>query len=288
MQELPVEVVDSYSPLEHLARSVRLDGKWRESIFVMFTPYFDCSHGSDGKGAWVVSGWLSTVGQWEAFTVDWKLVLAKFGVTYFHMKEFAHSTDEYANGWKGEDTKRALFIRSLLSVIDSYAKASFSCLIERSVFDEMDKEYEVREYFGNEYAICARTCVAEVNKWLLSHGYETPAEYVFEDGDERGRLSYLIESTGYPAPIFKPSRDRITKDGVIIRGLLPLQAADFAAYEIYKGWHDFGDVEEIWKYRKSFVGLGKAANGEGYWGRLTADDVRLICESLGVSKHRQI
>ncbi|MGA9566549.1 MAG: hypothetical protein WBS19_13565 [Candidatus Korobacteraceae bacterium] len=263
---------------------MRLDGRWRESLFAMFTPYFDSSHSGSGKGIWVVSGWLSTVEQWERFTVDWKLVLAKYDVPYFHMKEFAHSVDAYANGWKGEDTKRANFIRSLLSVIKDYARASFSSMIESRVFAEVDKEYEVRENFGNEYALCGRTCVAKVNLWLRAHGYDRPAEYVFEDGDERGRLSHLIESTGYAAPIFKPSRDRVTEDGLVVPGLIPLQAADFAAYELRKGWDDFGDTDEIWKYRKSFLGIGQIAQGEGDCGIFTADDLRDSCKNAGISK----
>ena len=158
------------SPLEHLARSVRTDGKWREMILAMFTPYFDSSHTGDGKGIWVVSGWLSTVERWESFTVDWKLVLAKFNIPYFHMKEFAHSTGPYADGWKGQNNKRELFIRALLEVIKDYAQASFSSMIETSVFEEVNKEYEVRENFGNEFALCGRTCVAKVNIWLREKG----------------------------------------------------------------------------------------------------------------------
>lgn len=93
-----------YSPLEHVARSVHTNGEWPKTLFVMFTPYFDCSRSGQGDGIVVVSGWLSTVEKWEQFTFDWKLVLARFNVPYFHMKEFAHSVIAYAEGWKGEET----------------------------------------------------------------------------------------------------------------------------------------------------------------------------------------
>lgn len=64
-------------------------------------------------------------------------------------------------------------------------------MVETSVFNEVNKEHQVRETFGNEFALCARTCVADVNKWLRANGYELPVEYVFEDGDERGKLTHL-------------------------------------------------------------------------------------------------
>jgi hypothetical protein len=101
-------------------------------------------------------------------------------------------------------------------------------------------------------------------------------EYIFEDGDERGRLTWLMEASGYPAPIFAPSRDKITQMG-LIPGMIPLQAADFAAYELRKSWDDFGDMVEVWRYRKSFQGIGKATKGEGYWGQIKLEDLRKVC-----------
>lgn len=249
----------------------------------MFTSYFDSSHSGQGKGVWVVSGWLATVERWERFAVDWKLVLAKYNVPYFHMKEFAHSRGAFANGWKGENNKRELFIRALLDVVGSHAQAGFACMVDSSSFDEVDREYCVRETFGNEYAVCARTCVAEVNNWILGNNYRHAPEYVFEDGDERGRLSYLMESQGYPSPIFKPSRDKATQTGIAITGLTPLQAADFAAYEMRKAWDDFGDNEEPWRYRKSFAAIGSVVQS-GSWKKFSADDLRETCKRLNVLK----
>jgi hypothetical protein len=162
-------------------------------------------------------------------------------------------------------------------------------MIDSQTFDEVNREFQVREYFGTEYALCARLCIAETNRWMREHGYEPPAEYVFEDGDPRGRLTRLVEEEiGYPPPSFKPSRDRYAKDGItVIRGLLPLQAADLAAYELRKNWDDHGDitdVAELGRYRKSFLGVGQAGKGEGFWGQCKPDDLRLLCANTGVAR----
>jgi len=253
----------------------------------MLTLYSDCSRSGQNDGVTVVSGWLSSGELWLGFESDWAAVLQRFDVPYFHMKEYAHSTGAFETGWKGENDKRRRFIEALLAVIDQYALASFASMIEGNAFDEVNLEFQVREYFGTEFAICARLCIAETNRWMREHGYEPPAEYVFEDGDPRGRLTWLLESIRYPPPIYKPSRDRAAKDGTLIRGLLPLQAADFAAYELRKNWDDVGDItdpSELERYRKSFLGIGRVSKGEGFWGNCTADDLRQMCKDLRVER----
>lgn len=274
-----------YSGSKELALTLCLS-RWRESTFVMMRAYFDCSHnGRKNGGSVAVSGWLSTGERWAEFDREWQQMLDVSGVPYFHMKEFAHSVGAYSNGWKGEKEKRDNFIQFLIGAISHHAIAGFACLIERDVFEEVNREYRVKEHYGNEYALCCRVCVAQVRHWLHRHRDYTAPQYVFEDGDERGRLGWLLESDGYAAPIFMPSRDRIAKDGTLIRGLLPLQAADLAAYELRKGFDDFGDaqlLEEVSRYRKSFRAVGGALDN-GQWGRCTADDLRAMCARNGVA-----
>lgn len=250
--------------------------------------YFDGSHnGRSSGGSVAVSGWLSTGERWAGFDVEWQSILNKYEVPYFHMKEFAHSVGAYKHGWKSNEQKRRAYIEELILAISHHAIASFSCLVERSVFDEVDREYCVREHYGNEFALCGRVCVAKVRTWLDWNGFgNEAAQYVFDDGDERGRLTWLMESDGYPSPIFAASRDRKTKDGSIVRGMLPLQAADLPAYEMRKGFDDFGDtelLEEVSRYRQSFRAVAAALN-QGEWGRCTADDLRGFCiqRSVGV------
>jgi hypothetical protein len=49
----------------------------------------------------VVAGWLAPVNLWEQMEIDWRLVLAKYDVPHFHMKEFAHSVGSFAK-WRGQ------------------------------------------------------------------------------------------------------------------------------------------------------------------------------------------
>ncbi|WP_041839559.1 MULTISPECIES: DUF3800 domain-containing protein [Acidobacterium] len=257
----------------------------------MMTAYFDCSHNGKGSGGSVaVSGWLSSGERWEQFDYEWDQILEEFQVPYFHMKEFAHSVGAYSQGWKGENGKRAEFIQRLVAAISRNAMAGFACLVERNVFDRVNEEFQVREYYGNEYALCGRICVSQVRHWLDERGDKNGVHHIFEDGDERGRLSWLLESDGYAAPVFFPGKDRIAKDGSLIRGLLPLQAADLAAYEMRKAFDDFGDaqvLEEVARYRKSFRAVAGALD-QGQWGRCSAEDLRHFCNVRAVERRRGV
>jgi len=128
----------------------------------MFTAYFDCSHGGMRAGTFAVSGWVSTAERWVEFVNEWQGILNAYGVPYFHMREFAHSRASYSIGWKGDEPKRCAFIQKLLGAISRHAMAGFACLAESKVYREVDREYQVQEHFGSEYALCSRVCVAKV------------------------------------------------------------------------------------------------------------------------------
>jgi hypothetical protein len=76
---------------------------------------------------------------------------------------------------------------------------------------------------------------------------------IFEDGDNgKGELQKILSEQGYPDPIFRPKRDRVhRKSGIITKAVIPLQAADLLAYELFrlvrdyvqgKSQHNYGEV----------------------------------------------
>ena len=101
----------------------------------------------------------------------------------------------------------------------------------------------------------------------------------FEDGDEgKGELLRVVQKAGYPPPTFHPSRDRLAKDGTPVRGLVQLQAADFAAYELRKAMREDPNEEWMpWDHRRSLQAL---ATIPGYWGRYKEADLLRICRRV--------
>ena len=58
------------------------------------------------------------------------------------------------------------------------------------------------------------------------------------------------------------------------------------AYELRKAWDTFGDIDQIQKYRKSFLGLGMVAQRRGYCGNYTANDLRDTCKNASITKRQ--
>src|ERR1700694_5893348 len=85
------------SEIERLARTLRTAAYNPMGVFVMlssYTAYFDRSEGqrgtptSDPIDGTYVGGFVSSVSSWDKFESDWRLALAQYGVSYFHMKDF--------------------------------------------------------------------------------------------------------------------------------------------------------------------------------------------------------
>jgi hypothetical protein len=240
------------------------------------TCYFDASYDSP-KTTTIVSGWVATTGLWERFDVDWRIMLAKFDVPYFHMREFAHSVrGSPFQRWKDDENKRTNFLRYAVDVIDTYARKGFACVVEHDAFKQVDSAYCLSESVGNPYSLAARDCVAHANVWLNKEQRGLPVEYVFEAGDEgAGLLSAVIERDHHAVPLFAPSRDRLSGQ----KGLTPLQAADFAAYELLKASRDIGDNAPLWKYRKSLHAL---AGIPAWWGIYKEPELLDFCKAASI------
>lgn len=100
----------------------------------MLTCYFDASYDSP-ISITVVSGWVASSAAWEQFDADWRILLAQYDIPYFHMREFAHSVGPFA-GWKGEEIKRANFLRKAVDIIRACALRGFACLVEQAPLDQ--------------------------------------------------------------------------------------------------------------------------------------------------------
>jgi hypothetical protein len=86
----------------------------------------------------------------------------------------------------------------------------------------------------NAFVLGARTCVADLARWIQRENFHPQVGLVFEDGDiGKGDLSDLLDKHGYPRPLFGSKVDRRTAQGVQ-RGLAHLQAADWLAYETFQ------------------------------------------------------
>lgn len=213
----------------------------------MFTGYFDASGGTD-TGVMAVAGFVADSRKWQEFEPSWRLVLAKYHLPYFHMNEFAPSQGIFSS-WRGDETRRASLLRDLIQVVGETAEFWVCCSVRTVIFDEVKERYPVI-FEGGAYPLVARISIALSHNIMRARHGVADIQHVFESGDQgKGQLVGMIERLNahtaaarargiydpradpypIPIPIFKPSRDTATE-----KGLLPLQAADLAAWEFHK------------------------------------------------------
>ncbi len=274
-----------YSPLLHIAMPT---GRRPVDWFVMlssYNGYFDAAGGKD-HGFIVVAGWMSTLDRWESFEWKWNEFLIHYDLPYFHMKEFAQSRGPFAS-WKGDEQKREDCLRVAADIIGSHVDFGVACIVEFSVFESVNRRYRLSETMGVPYSLAASTCVGIANSHIRSQrgGLLREVTYMFEDGDKgKGELLAIMERDGHPLPDFRPSRDQLNRRGELQKGVVQLQGADFASYELRKVHKD--DPYEQWpisKYRKSLAALLRI-NCE--WGRWSESDLITMCEKRRIGRRR--
>jgi hypothetical protein len=243
-----------------------------------YTLYCDAAGGKD-HGFIVVAGFLSTFSRWMAFAAEWNLLLAAYNLPYFHMKEFSQSRGVFS-GWDKDEDLRKKFLSRASVIIKKHVERSFACVVSLDSFHRVNQIYRLDQVAGVPYSLAARNCVAKAANYLQNRD----ASYVFEDGDKgKGELMRLMERDGYPSPIFRPSRDIYIKSR-LVKGLVQLQSADFAAYEVRKAFKD--NPAETWpinKYRKSLQALATIESDIEDWGKYREQELIALCKANSAS-----
>jgi hypothetical protein len=117
----------------------------------MLTMYCDAS-GDDQSAAMRVGGFIASVDEWSAFDTEWKAALRKERIEYFHMRDFAHSVEQFKD-WKNDESRRRRFLDRLCTIIVTYARYSIGAGVLREVYRKVDADYQLHE--GSIPTLCA-------------------------------------------------------------------------------------------------------------------------------------
>jgi hypothetical protein len=226
------------------------------------TFYGDAS-GKDETEGLAVGGFVGTVESWKEFEHEWKAVLDAYGLKYFRMSEFAQSTGQF-KGWKDQEQRRIALLDALIGLLKSRALHWFGACVLSSDYDCVDADYQLHE-FATKYALCATTLTEIVSTWRENQHRTESLEFVFEEGDlGAGQLSdFVFANTGY-RPLFRQ------------KAVCPLQAADFAAYEVRK-IYKMVLVETDKLFEKVRKSLERLHEMPCYWGQFREQDLRALC-----------
>jgi hypothetical protein len=241
----------------------------------MFTAYYDDSGTADDTLAVVVAGFVATDKQWPHFERNWNDTLRQFGISLFHMKEFAHSVGEFSR-FKQNKPDREFFLRQLLSHISVRVTYPTAHAVLMKPYRKVNETFAL-DYAFPPYALAGRTCVARINLWAERRGIpREQIHHVFEDGS--AGKSKLYES------VLRDHRIEVTFKKK--NECVALQAADLFAYETLasnrfifeKGIVDFD------KLRYPIRQLEPLFRNPYDWGTYTEESLEEFCRNAPIPR----
>ena len=200
-----------------------------------------------------VAGFASSSSDWDEFSIKWKARLDRDGIAFFRAVD--------ANGFRGpfehwrelpdrEKLRESLFA-DLMELIQSHVYWKVAATVVNKEFHDTQSEVR-RNFVESAYSLAARTCEKYGRLWVMSDWKMCPdmkAAFIFEAGDKgQHRLrERLRKDFGHIPPNFRPKKDTRREDGSMEHGYIPLQAADWFAWETNRAVRDAdaGRVDDV-------------------------------------------
>ncbi len=144
--------------------------------------YLDESHTDDGKPPiFVVGGYLIKSDQARLMERDWRDVLDRYGMPYFHMVDVAHGNEDPATLSEGQ---RIAFQTEIIELIKKYTLYGVVAVV-----NEETRKKAVHPYpsMQDSYSMCLGSCVAMMCSAARQSDLGIPpgeVAFFFEDGHE--------------------------------------------------------------------------------------------------------
>lgn len=232
--------------------------------------YFDASgHEADQKYL-AVAGFVSSVEEWAELDRLWSDRLRDDGLTVFHAADFENDYKEFKD-WRGDEARKKRLREDLLAILKPRVFRKFGHMVINDAMQQMSDDTK-KAFRINAYSLAGRSCAASLRLYLERDNWKTSPEIVFEHGDiGMGMLRDQLLRDGFAAPLFKPKKDRLLKNGLIELGVVPLQTADWLAYEMFQTMklREAGDFTE----RPAWAELETTP---GRLGIYTTDDIKAL------------
>jgi hypothetical protein len=191
----------------------------------ILTIYCDDSGTHPKSRVAVVAGYLGQITQWRRFEKDWKGLLAEFGVTQMHRAKLEAFQGEF-EGWN--ESRRRLFLRRCHLLMREYTKMPIGIAVIKEQFNSILPR-EIRDKFGGVYGWCAQECIVAARIWCENHSHDEPIQWVFESGTiGHGQVGAMFQE------LHLHSEWLIKGWAFQDKSVVPLQAADVLAYEVFK------------------------------------------------------
>ena len=208
------------------------DSQWRGTA--VLKGFFDDSGTHEGSKVVAIGGCVAREEQWAQFEPEWAEMLAHFGIQEYHSGDLQAFAGEF-KGWTEE--KRRQLVGWAAKIGQQWAKHSFSSLLIREDYEQVVPEWAKQSAaFGDEYNFCFQMTVGQVMSWIEYLKPPMPdtdqIAFVF---DQQPKKEGLTRFSYDQIKKFRDPYDRMGGFGFVSgKRFLPLQFADFIAYESYK------------------------------------------------------
>jgi hypothetical protein len=188
----------------------------------------------DGR-SWVVTGYAANTLQWEFFEAEWPKMLARHGLPYVHMREMASPTGVYAK-WhppKEHEEEKAAFFADMVKVIKDHSLRPFFSVVRINDLNRFNAETGLNL---QPYPLAVFGCVLSLVRHHLSP--QDTVEIVFDRIEKvyskLEQATAYAEADRYYGDVFDRAVVIPRPNNITAKQLLPLQAADFLAWEVQK------------------------------------------------------
>ena len=190
-----------------------------------------------------VAGYLADDGHWALFEERWGQALEAAGVPYLHMREFGNRDSKIYRHLKADPIKELDFITSLVDAIDDSLWFCPGATVKLPDLHAFNAKHGLDI---DPYAIAIYGCLIETRRDYR----KDPVDLIFDAFEKSGtRVDLALDyarmdvAEDLKADLFTPTH---LQDEESFKTVLPLQAADFVAWECRKSCEDRKD----WKFTR--------------------------------------
>ncbi len=183
-----------------------------------------------------VAGCIGTAENWALIESGWARVLRDFEVPYLHMKEYAHSKGPF-EAWKGQEDIRADFIEALVGSLQDRELYGVGAIVRHPDLHKFNQEYglEIEAYSLGIYAM------------MIHSSRQFPdgeIEFLLDKVDRQTKKITIAQQYAATDNHYPGCGNRIkfvASANVSSESCIPLQVADFVAYEVLKAHRSKND-----------------------------------------------
>jgi len=199
-----------------------------DHLMAVLKAYADDSWGGDQIVS--IAAYVSDADGWRAFEQDWRAALSRAGAPYFHMKEFWSPSGPFTH-LHDDPAATAQFLSELVRTIRAHLKY---CATPTVRIEDLEGFNRSKGVSLEPYPLALYACFIE-----LRHAFPNDEIELVVDKIEHAHAKIAVAEAYAESDTFADLRpdDFITvplKKTESFKSVLPIQAADFMAWELRK------------------------------------------------------